>query len=58
MVLAAPAWMRASCAAVSGSTRSMKNVGTFYSTMPVGFYDTFKNFLREWSHRFPHDEDI
>ena len=34
------------------------HVGTFYSTMQSGSYDTFKNFLREWSDRFPHDEDI
>ena len=34
------------------------HVGTFYSTMPLGSYEIFKNFLREWSDRFPHDEDI
>jgi hypothetical protein len=33
------------------------NVGIFFSTMPSAFYETFKNFLRGWSDRFPHDED-
>jgi hypothetical protein len=33
------------------------NVGIFYSTMPQAFYETFKNFLRGWSDRFPHDEN-
>jgi hypothetical protein len=33
------------------------NVSIFFSTMPQAFYETFKNFLREWSDRFPHDED-
>lgn len=33
------------------------NATLFYSTIPSAFYDTFKNMLREWSDRFPHDED-
>jgi hypothetical protein len=33
------------------------NVGIFFSTMPSAFYETFKNFLREWPDRFPHDDD-
>ena len=33
-------------------------VGIFYSTMVTGFYETFKNCLRQWSDRFPHDEDF
>jgi hypothetical protein len=33
-------------------------VSIFFSTMPSAFYETFKNFLREWSDRFPHDEDF
>jgi hypothetical protein len=32
-------------------------VGIFYSTMPSAFYETFKNFLREWPGRFPSDDD-
>jgi hypothetical protein len=34
------------------------NVSIFYSTMPLGLYETFKNFLREWPDRFPSDEDV
>jgi len=26
--------------------------------MPSAFYETFKNVLKEWSDRFPHDEDF
>jgi hypothetical protein len=33
-------------------------VSIFYSTMPEGFYKTFKEFLSVWSDRFPHDEDF
>lgn len=32
-------------------------VSVFFSTIPVGIYDTFKNMLREWSDFFPHDDD-
>jgi hypothetical protein len=31
-------------------------VGTFYSDMPRIHYETFKNMLSLYSHRFPHDE--
>jgi hypothetical protein len=34
------------------------NVGVFFSTMPLGLYETFKNFLREWPDRFPQDEEL
>jgi hypothetical protein len=34
------------------------NVGIFFSTMPLAFYETFKNILREWPDRFPNDEDF
>jgi hypothetical protein len=33
-------------------------VGIFFSTIPSGYYDTFKSILREHSELFPHDEDI
>jgi hypothetical protein len=29
----------------------------FFSTMPSAFYETFKNFLKEWPDRFPHDDE-
>ncbi len=34
------------------------NVSIFFSTMPAGFYETFKNFLRGWPDRFPRDEEF
>ena len=33
-------------------------VSTFFSTIPSGLYDTFKNILREWPDKFPHDDDF
>jgi hypothetical protein len=33
------------------------NVATFFATMPLGFYETFKNFLRAGPERFPEDDD-
>lgn len=33
------------------------NVAVFSSTMPTGFYDTFKGMLRVWPDRFPFDDD-
>jgi hypothetical protein len=33
------------------------NVSTFFSTMPLGFYETFKRFLRAWPDRFPSDDE-
>lgn len=32
-------------------------VSIFFSSMPLGYYDTFKNMLRERSDLFPHDDD-
>jgi hypothetical protein len=32
-------------------------VSIFFSSMPLGYYDTFKNMLRERSDLFPHDEE-
>ena len=32
-------------------------VSIFFSSIPSGFYDTFKNMLREWSDRFPHEAE-
>ncbi len=32
-------------------------VAIFFSTMPQGFYDTFKRMLQAWPERFPDDED-
>jgi hypothetical protein len=29
----------------------------FFSTMPSGFYESYKNMLRGWSDRFPEDDD-
>jgi hypothetical protein len=33
-------------------------VATFFSTMPAGFYETFKRMLLAWPDRFPHDHDF
>jgi hypothetical protein len=32
-------------------------VSIFFSSMPSGYYDTFKNMLRERSDLFPNDDD-
>jgi len=32
-------------------------VGIFFSTMPTGFYETFKRMLQVWPERFPEDDD-
>jgi hypothetical protein len=29
----------------------------FFSTMPSGFYESYKNMLRGWPDRFPEDDD-
>jgi hypothetical protein len=34
------------------------HVGIFFQTIPQGYYDTFKNMLREASDHFPYDEEI
>jgi hypothetical protein len=34
------------------------NVGVFFSTMPLGYYDTFKNMLREAPGHFPYGEEL
>lgn len=34
------------------------NVSIFFSTMPLAFYEMFKNILRQWPDRFPNDEDF
>ena len=33
-------------------------VNVFFASIPSAYYDTYKNTLREWSDRFPVDEDF
>lgn len=34
------------------------NIAIFFSTMPKGFYETFKRMLMAWPERFPEDDDV